>query len=72
MLCRRLWDDLGLDDIRLELNSIGNAEERQRHRADLIAYFEAHATCSTPKPSAACTPIRCASSTPRIRRCRTW
>jgi histidyl-tRNA synthetase len=42
MLCRRLWDDLGLDKIRLELNSIGNAEERQRHRADLIAYFEAN------------------------------
>ena len=42
MLCQRLWDDLGLDKIRLELNSIGNAEERQQHRADLIAYFEAH------------------------------
>jgi histidyl-tRNA synthetase len=44
MLCRRLWDDLGLDKIRLELNSIGNAEERQRHRADLITYFEANAS----------------------------
>jgi histidyl-tRNA synthetase len=42
MLCRRLWDDLGLSNIRLELNSIGNAEERLRHRADLIAYFEAN------------------------------
>ncbi|TFW28600.1 histidine--tRNA ligase [Massilia horti] len=42
MLCRRLWDDLGLENVRLELNSIGNAEERLRHRADLIAYFEAH------------------------------
>jgi histidyl-tRNA synthetase len=42
MLCRRLWDDLGLDNVRLELNSIGNAEERLRHRADLIAYFEAN------------------------------
>jgi histidyl-tRNA synthetase len=42
MLCRRLWDDLGLDNIRLELNSIGNFDERQRHRADLIAYFEAN------------------------------
>jgi len=42
MLCRRLWDDLGLDEIRLELNSIGNADERLRHRADLIAYFEAN------------------------------
>ena len=35
-----MWDDLGLDNIRLELNSIGNAEERNRHRSDLIAYFE--------------------------------
>lgn len=43
MMCRRLWDDLGLDGIRLELNSIGDLDERQRHRADLIAYFEAHA-----------------------------
>ena len=42
MLCRRLWDDLGLQNVRLELNSIGNADERQRHRADLIAYFEQH------------------------------
>lgn len=42
MLCRRLWDDLGLQNVRLELNSIGNAEERLRHRADLIAYFESH------------------------------
>jgi histidyl-tRNA synthetase len=42
MLCRRLWDDLGLENIRLELNSIGDAAERNAHRADLIAYFEAH------------------------------
>ncbi|RSZ59079.1 histidine--tRNA ligase [Massilia atriviolacea] len=42
MLCRRLWDDLGLENIRLEINSIGDAAERQRHRADLIAYFEAN------------------------------
>ncbi len=42
MMCQRLWDDLGLADIRLELNSIGNAEERRRHRADLVAYFEQH------------------------------
>ena len=40
LLCQRLWDDLGLNNIRLEINSIGNAEERSRHRADLIAYFE--------------------------------
>jgi histidyl-tRNA synthetase len=42
LMCQRLWDDLGLENIRLELNSIGDAEERNRHRADLIAYFEQH------------------------------
>src|SRR3569623_368014 len=42
LLCQRLWDDLGLTDIRLELNSIGNADERNRHRADLVVYFEKH------------------------------
>jgi len=42
LLCQRLWDDLGLTGIRLELNSIGNAEERNRHRADLVSYLERH------------------------------
>lgn len=42
MLCQRLWDDLGLQDIKLELNSIGDAVERSKHRIDLIAYFEQH------------------------------
>mgnify|MGYP003335029517 FL=1 len=42
MLCQRLWDDLGLADIRLELNSIGDTQERHRHREDLIAFFESH------------------------------
>lgn len=42
ILCQRLWDDLGLTNIRLEINSIGDAAERSQHRADLIAYFEEH------------------------------
>lgn len=42
MMCQRLWDDLGLDGIKLELNSIGNADERNKHRADLVSYFEQH------------------------------
>lgn len=42
LLCQRLWDDLGLCGIRLELNSIGDSAERQRHRKDLVAYFERH------------------------------
>jgi histidyl-tRNA synthetase len=39
-MCARLWDDLGLDGIRLEINSLGQSEERARHRADLVAYLE--------------------------------
>ncbi len=41
-MCRRLWDDLGLEDIRLELNSIGDPAERRGHREALVAYLEAH------------------------------
>jgi histidyl-tRNA synthetase len=40
---QRLWDDLGLEGIRLELNSIGDAAERREHRTALIAHFERHA-----------------------------
>jgi len=39
----RLWNDLGLDGIELQINSLGQAEERARHRAELIAHFERHA-----------------------------
>jgi len=39
----RLWADLGLDGIELQLNSLGQPEERAQHRAALIAYFEEHA-----------------------------
>lgn len=38
----RLWKTLGLNDIRLELNSLGQADERAAHRAALIAYLEQH------------------------------
>ncbi|MEF8728641.1 MAG: histidine--tRNA ligase [Accumulibacter sp.] len=38
----RLWDDLGLDGIALQLNTLGQPAERARHRAELIAYLERH------------------------------
>jgi histidyl-tRNA synthetase len=41
-MCARLWDDLGLEGIRLEINSLGQSDERARHRADLQAYLEGH------------------------------
>lgn len=42
LMCARLWGDLGLDDIKLQLNSIGSAEERGRHRAELVQYLQKH------------------------------
>ncbi len=42
MMCQRLWDDLGLMGIKLELNSLGLVEERAAHRVELIAYLEKH------------------------------
>jgi len=42
LMCARLWDDLGLEDVRLELNSLGSSEERARHRAELVAFLTAH------------------------------
>jgi histidyl-tRNA synthetase len=39
----RLWDDLGLSGIGLQLNSLGQPEERARHRAELIEYFSKYA-----------------------------
>jgi histidyl-tRNA synthetase len=45
LMCRTLLRDLGLSDqdLRLELNSLGQPAERMAHRAALIAHFEAHA-----------------------------
>jgi histidyl-tRNA synthetase len=39
----RLWRTLGLTQVRLEINCLGQADERARHRADLVAHFERHA-----------------------------
>jgi histidyl-tRNA synthetase len=46
LLTRALWRALGLvegRDLRLELNSLGQPEERRAHREALVAHFEAHA-----------------------------
>lgn len=42
LLADALWRELGLKDVRLELNSLGQPEERKKHRAALVTYFEAH------------------------------
>ncbi len=43
LLADALWRELGLSNIRLEINSLGQPAERRQHRAELIAYFERHA-----------------------------
>ncbi len=46
LMVRALWRELGLkegSDVTLEINSLGQPEERKAHRAALIAYLEAHA-----------------------------
>lgn len=43
MMCARLWRKLGLRDVTLQLNTLGDAASRHRHREKLIAYFEQHA-----------------------------
>ncbi|WP_176667588.1 histidine--tRNA ligase [Variovorax sp. SG517] len=43
LLASALWKTIGLTDVRLELNSLGQPAERAQHRAQLIAHFEKHA-----------------------------
>ena len=42
IMTARLWRELGLNDLRLEINTLGNSDTRQRYRDDLIEYFSAH------------------------------
>jgi histidyl-tRNA synthetase len=42
VMCARLWQELGLEGIRLELNTIGSPQERARYRADLVRHLEAN------------------------------
>ena len=38
----RIWKNLGIDDVELQLNSLGTPESRVSYRAELIEYFSAH------------------------------
>ena len=42
LLAVALWEEVGLTDVRLELNSLGQPDERSTHRQALIAHFERH------------------------------
>ena len=46
LIARALWRELGIvegRDVRLELNSLGQPEERRAHREALVRHFQAHA-----------------------------
>lgn len=45
LMARALWRELGLVEgqhVRLEINSLGQPDERKAHRDALVAYFEQH------------------------------
>jgi histidyl-tRNA synthetase len=41
-LTARLWRRLGVERVRLEINSLGTPESRRVYRENLVAYFRAH------------------------------
>ena len=41
-LTARLWRRLGIERVRLEINSLGTPESRRAYREKLVAYFRAH------------------------------
>jgi histidyl-tRNA synthetase len=43
LLAHALWQELGLQGVRLEINSLGQPEERKQHRAQLVSYFQDNA-----------------------------
>jgi histidyl-tRNA synthetase len=42
IMTARLWKRLGLQDVALEINTLGSSEDRTRHRARLVHYLEQH------------------------------
>jgi histidyl-tRNA synthetase len=42
VMCARLWKKLGIREVTLQLNTLGDVASRLRHREKLIAYFEQH------------------------------
>ena len=43
LLAAALWKEIGITDWRLEINSLGQPDERALHRTQLIAHFEKYA-----------------------------
>jgi histidyl-tRNA synthetase len=44
MMSARIWKELGLGSLELQLNSLGTGESRSAYREQLVEYFSAHKT----------------------------
>lgn len=42
LMTARLWQQLGLNDLELQINSLGTKESRAAYRETLVAYFNGH------------------------------
>ena len=42
LMSARLWKQLGIEGITLQINTLGSSEDRARHRIRLIQYLEGH------------------------------
>ena len=42
VLARRLWQRLGINNVELQINTIGSNDERRAFRGKLVEYFEQH------------------------------
>lgn len=42
LMTARFWKTLGIDDVRLHINSLGNSESRGRYRQALVEYLRKH------------------------------
>ena len=42
IMCARIWKALGLDDLSLEINTLGAPGTRQKYRDILVDYFQSH------------------------------
>ena len=49
LMADALWKELGIGGVELQINSLGQPEERNLHRSALISHFEAHADALDPE-----------------------
>jgi len=49
LMAHALWQELKLEGVELQINSLGQPQERNLHRAALIAHFEAHVDSLDPE-----------------------